>query len=312
VPRGTSLIKKIKVLLVATFLAFLGIATIAGPFLKYFTVIIWITPIVVIYRKHGVINAVITILLSAVILFLDLKSVDFPSAALSSLTITMTFGILALIIGYCFSKEISPFKSILIIFSYLALSQIIITTGTVSFTHVNLSQTIQEPLQKFLNISKEQGLFIYSILPSLLIIDGLVTACTSYLGVYYLQKRLNIASVPLLAFTRWRLPWYLSWILIFGITLALVGDSIELTYSKYLAILGYNLVLSLLPFFSIIGLSICVFVYKKIQGMMGIKIILILLFILNLPPLLVILALIGAFDPFIEFRKHIQKLTKDS
>lgn len=323
--------RQIKNIAIAIGLAGLGIVTLFMPLLKYFSIVLWMAPLVIIARKYGYLNALITVVFSGLFLGFITLNMQIPDALFITGFITGTFGILMFIYTYCFNKQLNPLKSILIGTSFLALVQISILIMILTTSDFNLHKTIQGSFNQIIQaeefqtslqelekegISKEQIIsslkslwkFLSMTLPSLILIDGLITALLAYLGLYFIQKKLKIKVLSELAFARWRIPWYGTWIFIVGLAIALLGDSFNFTYNKYVAILGYNIILSFIPIAILIGISVATYIYSNIQGLYIFKILLIIMIIFNLPLVLLILAIIGAFDPFIDIRNFLARL----
>lgn len=290
-------------------------------------------PIVIIARKQHYLYAILTLAISGFFMALITKDIGIPDGEIITAVLVGTFGVLTFIYTYCFIKEKSPLKTILIGVLFLSLVQM---SGLVTFlmtTEINVDKTMKDYSKQVLEMKENKETldllekegysraeivnafnsvmkFINMTLPGLLVIDAIVTVLLTYMGLYYIQRRLKIKVLNELGFSRWRIPWYVVWIFIVALSLALIGDSFSFTYNKYFAILGYNLILAFLPMLAIIGLSIVTYLFSQVRGLVGIKILVVIMAIFNLPVIVFVMAILGAFDPFIDLRGYISKLQK--
>lgn len=166
---------------------------------------------------------------------------------------------------------------------------------------------------------------IATLVPSFTILELACWALAGYLLVYWLARhstsdvrkaRLGVecqgaegkpGPAPIPAFSKWRVPWYLSWIIIGGLGMALLGDYSSL---NKLVEWGANTVFLYLVLAAVIGLAVGASYYLYLPWPPLIKNILLLPIILY-PPFtffaLLVVTVVGLFDPLIDFRRWVKE-----
>ncbi|NLO88750.1 MAG: DUF2232 domain-containing protein [Clostridia bacterium] len=138
-----------------------------------------------------------------------------------------------------------------------------------------------------------------SLLPSIIATYSAASSFCNFLGAraVLLRKGFEVPKFP--PFREWRVPWYSSWVVISGLGLALLGDFIKV---RSLFVMGLNLIILYMPLAFIIGLSVGVNFYGRIKSHF-VKLIILFTAIIYLPFTLILLLLLGVFDPLLNFRK---------
>jgi uncharacterized protein YybS (DUF2232 family) len=126
-----------------------------------------------------------------------------------------------------------------------------------------------------------------------------LSAVTYFLARACLQ-RLNYFLAPRLVFTAISLPWYSIWGLITGLALTLAGDHFSWLPA---AQTGKNLLFVLSWLYLVLGLSVAVYFFRKINIAWPIKLILLVLALAYLPFSMVVVILLGVTDPLVNFRR---------
>lgn len=263
------------------------------PFLSMAVMILWPVPIVYLSQKKES-STVITVIIIAALL----NGVLFGT--LMGLMTVIGFGLVGFIIGNVIKEGFSPLKTLIIAVITVIISQVLIVY--VSSTMINLDyqtmlrqavesiggdldqQSIEQLVMSQMNIIK-------LIFPALVAISATITGILNYyVSAWYLRRRgLNINLYK--PINKWYFPrWILSLAIV--ITLLLNGNIILLNiniYAFFLAFLqGFAVVLNFLGQKSSSFLLKAAFVF----------------FIFILPPVPVVLILLGLLDLWFNFRKQ--------
>ncbi|MCL2766760.1 MAG: YybS family protein, partial [Peptococcaceae bacterium] len=136
-------------------------------------------------------------------------------------------------------------------------------------------------------------------LPAQIIVSAAITAVFTYIVALLIMRRYGFEIPQGPAFSDMQLPWYSIWGLIIGLGLYLLGEE----FSWLVAKIGKNLLFVLASLYFIMGISVLVHYYKKLQIHLLIKILFLLTLLVFYPFSFVILLLIGALDPLVNFRR---------
>lgn len=293
------------------------ITTMVGAFAIYFLPLkflvdyMWGIPIIIIIRKYNVGPGILTL---AAVFFLTLMF----AGPVTTLVLFVQLAPLALIYGLLFKYEISPG---IILFTGSAVSILSTMLAVLGFNYID-GVNIIPPREIFLaqaqqiaEIYAKQGIIgaaeskiyaesmanlVMTLIPSMLAVGAVVRAYLTYVISVKVLRRLNLTVSSLPPFSQWSLPWYSIWLMITGLGLSLTGDQ----YKIYtLAVIGKNLVFIVAPLFFIIGLSVAVNFFRSWQIPGWVKVFLVVLMFINLGGALVLLTIIGLFDPVVSFRK---------
>lgn len=137
------------------------------------------------------------------------------------------------------------------------------------------------------------------LLPSLLVVSAMGTAFFNFLTSRWTLARKDYQVADFPRFSRWWVPWYTSWVAVFGLGFALLGDYVS---AGSIRILGLNLVVLHLPIAVVVGFSVIVFFFSKIKSWLF-QAALVFMAFFYLPLTALLIAIIGVFDPLFDFRK---------
>ena len=301
---------------------FLGVTNIYIPFFGLISTFVWAAPTAVLTVREGVRTGILGVFTAGAFLALFTTPVWAALAAAQ-------FGALGLIMGFLFRKGTHAGQ---IIITGTVIS--ILTTGLLFFLPFLLSQgqeglvgtlenSAQEITQLWENTGvmdqlRQQGLdaseiqasiksavkWIVRLFPSILVVTAAATAFINFLvarGTLF-KAGVPVSSFP--AFRRWFLPWYISWGVIFGLGITLLGDYVK---NETLLVLGQNILYLHFPVIFTIGLSVIVFFYHKAKSRL-LTWVVVFAAIFYLPVTIFLLLLVGVFDPLFDFRKvHFKK-----
>ena len=296
----------------------IGSAAIYISSLKYLIALLWAVPVLFLVRKHDLYKGLGAVLISALVL-------TAMSQRASYLVFVFQFTPVIIIVALLFKKDISAGKGL-----FIVLLAGLIINGTLIFATLNstardianwqkeMQINVDETMRAFeagnalqyyesIGITREQvrEALVYDnllirqmiyLVPGILTIGYLITVAVIYF-IAHLILRGKRAAVP--NFACWQMPWQANLIFAAGLGTVLLGDYLGITA---LAVAGLNILLVISPFVLIFGLAIAYFFYRKWKpGFLGI-LLLVLFFLSGTVIFLSIIALLGIFDPYVDFR----------
>lgn len=304
------LVEIIGVAVLTVLIAFLGIMF---PLLASF---FWAVPIGVFTARKGLMPGGLAVVVAGGLL----AFLVYPQWALLS---ALQFGSLGLVLGYLFSKGSSS-KTILI--QAIAVSLVVTLVAFVipyfpgnPFTTVsaelsaNIDQVIaaweragiwDNLLQEYSagelkEMIQEVVSWFGRLLPALLAVSAIGSAFFNFLVSRWALARKDYQVAKFPSFRKWWVPWPVSWVAVIGLGLALLGDYVS---AGSILILGLNLVVLHFPVAFIIGMAIVVFYFTKIKSLLF-QAALVFMAFFYLPLTVLLIAILGAFDPLFDFRK---------
>lgn len=292
----------------------IGFFSIFFPLLSAF---FWAAPVAVLTAREGLKPGLVAAVLSFAVLALLVSPYW---AAVSA----VQFGSIGLALGFLLSKD-SSFGQILLIITVLAL---ILTSLFFFFPLLQengwtgleaeiskITDGVMDMWQEigFMESLKQQGvsaeeikssiqraanLFVM-LLPSIVGFFALGTAFFNFLAARWALNRAGDSLTDFPSFTQWWVPWYMSWGIILGLGLALLGDYVDI---RTIFVVGVNLLCLQLPVALVIGFSVSAFLIRKIPSK-AIKIVIFIAGFFYLPLTITVMLLVGVFDPLFDFRK---------
>lgn len=136
-------------------------------------------------------------------------------------------------------------------------------------------------------------------LPGQMVVTAVATAAFTYIFAIFILGRYGFKAPLGPVFADICLPWYSIWGLIIGLGLFLLGEE----FSELTAKTGKNLLFVLANLYFIMGLSVFVHYYKKIQLHLLIKLLLLFAMFIFYPFSIMFLLSVGAIDPLVNFRR---------
>ncbi|MDF9407047.1 MAG: hypothetical protein A4E52_00828 [Pelotomaculum sp. PtaB.Bin013] len=295
-------------------IAVTGLAGVFIPIVNFPAIILMPLPAILLVLR---LDARYGILALATAGFIMLFAGHEPAAALIMI---IQYGLLGIVYGMLFKNYVSSGKSLVV--SLLAAVVLTVVSVTLMYTLTGenplvlgqekrrlleqqwmaMNQQMQalESMypEKQANFNDWVGLLEFYI-PGQIVVSSAISATLTYILSSIVLERLKfkIPQAPL--FSAIYLPWYSIWGLIAGLGLTLLGDQFSLSLAKT----GKNILFVLLILYLIMGLSVAVFYYRKINLALPLKIIILILAFSYLPFSVTVLLLLGATDPLINFRR---------
>ncbi|MEL7567635.1 MAG: YybS family protein [Dehalobacterium sp.] len=306
--------------LMAALAALLGIIGIYIPVLGMVTNLVWSIPIILLIMRHsmklGLMGLAVTGLLISIL-----------AGPVQSILFLVNMGGMALIYGYCFKKGLSPMKALLfgtIIAAVSTASTILLSAFVanlpISQWITDLKLAINEGFQVYEKMGmmekmlpkgvtpeqyKEQFFhMIETLLPGVFVAASMGSALVNYLVARKFLRRLKYEIPEMPMFRDWHFPWQIVWGVILGLGLLLSGNYSQ---NSILTLVGQNILYIYYPVLLVSGISFVVFLWKNdfLTGFMRAMIIM-AAFLFN-AFFLMVLVLIGLFDPLFDYRRLFQK-----
>jgi uncharacterized protein YybS (DUF2232 family) len=298
------------------------------PLFQFITVLIWLVPIVVVAVRKGF-NISILALTTACILLMFLAPVW------GAFLYIVQFAGLGLVFSYYFHKKESFSKILMVGTIVVAISTVIIflisfwVTGVnLTDIHISIEETANTVIAAYENMGlldtfQEQGLtqeeikktitsmvsLVARLMPATMVIYGMAVAFLSYFIIRMTLQKLSLPVSEIPVFHKWQIPWYFVWGVIIGLALILYAD---FTQWETGSTIGMNIIYLYLPVLLIQGLSVAIFFYKKWNMHILLKVLLLAIIVLNIPVTLMLLLILGLFDPLFNYRKIEQNVRENS
>ncbi len=289
------------------------------PPLQIFTNIIWTVPIVVLIVRRDLRLGIMATFVAGFVIAMFIGPIN-------ALLLFTQFAALGLVYGYLFKNKVRATKAVVIgagvSLVSLALNFYLVfkltglpfsdifqeMEGTVNYAMDFYRRTgmlesmlgqgmtleqIQQTLSNMLNIFKV-------LLPGIFITASLLAAFINYLVAEKVLQRLQLIEKKLPPFRYWQLPWYFVWGLIIGLSCWQLGDHYQLDILKQV---GLNLLYIYLPLLAGNGLAAASFIFYRFKISLFLRVTMIIVALLNLPLVLIATVMLGAFDPFLSYRR---------
>lgn len=297
--------------------AFLAVITaIMGALAIYFLPVkflvdyVWAIPLIIIVKRYdlraGLLTLVITFIITGIL-----------TEPVNTILLGIELAPLALVYAVLFKREFSPgvilvtgvvvalLSDLATILGYLYLAKIYI---------IPTEQALSMQAQQFAQLYTKLGMdatqakqlaesavrMTIALIPSSLAIASVFRAFLTYIVATKVLRRFKYKVGRLPSFSEWKLPWYFVWPLIIGLIMSLAGDQFNIST---VAMIGKNLVFAVLPIYFLIGLAVFISFIKSWVIPSWIKALLVVMAVINWTGTLVLLILIGIFDPLISFRR---------
>ena len=278
---------------------------------KFLVDYIWGIPRIIIVKKHDLRIGLLTLLTAFFIIWLLTNPV-------MTLLLVIELAPLALAYALLFKHKVSPGVTLLSGAVVAIVSDLVTVLGYLYLAKVNLlptDETLRMQAQQFAEMYTKFGMnaeqakqlvdsavkLAMMLIPSTLAIVAVFRAFLSYILAAKVLRKLNYSVATLPRFSEWKLPWYLIWSLILGVGMSLLGDYYQI---KMLGDIGKNLVFVVIPLFLVIGAAVMTHFFQTWQIAYWLKLVLVIIALIYFNSSLVLLVLIGIFDPVVSFRKR--------
>lgn len=292
--------------------AMLGALAIYFLPVKFLVDYIWGIPIIIIIKKYNIRIGMLTLMTTFFLTWMFTEPV-------TTFALVVQLAPLAIAYGLLFKYESSP-GTVLFAGSVVSiLSTMLAVLGFVYIAGVDYIPTeefFRMQAQQIAEIYTKYGLMtaaeskvyaetmtklVIALIPSMLAVGAVVRAFVTYIITVKVFRKLNYRVTSLPPFREWTLPWYSIWLVIAGLGLSLVGDQYGL---NTLAVIGKNMLFIVVPLFFVIGLAVVVNYFRSWQMPKWMKVFLVVMILINLGGALILLTIIGLFDPVVSFRKR--------
>lgn len=277
-------------------LAFIIILTAINyfiPFLSLAVMIFWPVPIVYLLQKKDTNRVIFVIILAALI-----NGLLF--GALMGLMTVIGFGLVGFVIGNVIKEDFSPFKTVIIAVITAIFSQALLFYVSAGMMETNYMAVIQQALESIGGELDQESVeqlimtqmnLLRLIFPALLAISASITGILNYyVSAWYLRRRgLNIELFK--SISNWYFPRWIVSILIV-VSLLLTSNIVFLNINIYMFFLAF-----------LQGFAVLMYYLSKRGSSFLLKSVMIFL-IFILPPVPIILILLGLLDFWFNFRKQ--------
>ncbi|MFZ3172570.1 MAG: DUF2232 domain-containing protein [Carboxydocellales bacterium] len=302
---------------------FAGILTslfaLTGYFLPGMQIIFslfWAVPIVYLIRRYGLYQGCLAILLAGIIAAI----VSDPENGLLAM---LEIGSLALVMGLLYKNGVPARQAMWICVFIAVLLQLIIlgaTYGQYTTQAAEVQQDMEKQLDEIIASYKQAGLIVTSpeglseeslrkgirksailawqLVPGTAVILATLSALFNYRFAYRYMLTRQMSLPEDISFGSWRFPWYVIWGMIIGLGLLLIGED-----NGVVKLLGMNIIMVSLFGSLILGLAVLSYYLSRVALPWFLKIIIIFFLIFNGIISIMILTIIGLFDPVVNFRR---------
>ena len=303
----------------AALAAVLALVGLYVPLLSSIATLVWTVPISILIIRYSLREGLLALTVTGILVIL----LSNPLAAAFYL---LQFGLVGIFFGLAFKRQIPAGYTVLggIVISLLStLTVSWLSLKAMGLSLSDLNQQITNTLEAAFSFYRSSGILEFyqargitedilreateqmisllkRLLPGLLAVGAAVTAGVNFGVVHLVARRLLLPIPKLLPFREWQMPWYLTWGVVLGFAGLLAGDYFKI---NGLMLVGQNLLLFYVPFLVLFGISVVAFYYHKSQLPSVFKIGLIILSCFYLSITLILVMVIGLFDPLFNYRK---------
>lgn len=306
--------KRVSPLVEGAFLALIaaGLGALAIYFfpVKFLVDYIWGIPLIIIVKKYSLRTGLLTLATTFFVTWLLTDPV-------MTLLLIVELAPLALAYAMLFKNKVRPGVTLLSGVVVALVSDLVTVMGYLYLAKVHLIPTAEAlamQAQQFAELYTKFGMnaeqakqlsdmavkLTLMLIPSTLATVAIFRAFLTYIVATKVLRKLNYKVATLPPFSEWRLPWYSIWSLILGLGLSLAGDEYKI---KILGDIGKNLVFVVVPLFLVIGIAVLTHFFKGWRIPSWMKIVLVITGFINFSASMVLLVLVGMFDPVVSFRK---------
>ncbi|MEW6623471.1 MAG: YybS family protein [Bacillota bacterium] len=289
------------------------------PPFQFITVFVWFVPIVVVAVRHDFNIGILSLITAAILLMI-------LAPPWRAFLFILQFAGLALAFCYYFKKQAAFSQIIMIgtmIVAVMTIVTVILSFLVMGFSLAEFMATFDEIADSALAMYERLGLLdrfeeqgmsleeirqslinmstlMFNLIPAVMVTYGMIVAFISYFITRMVLLRLNLQVSEQPMFRHWQIPWYFIWGVIIGLGLLLYSDFRNWPTGS---VIGMNIVYIYLPIIFIQGLSVITYFYFKWKISLLLKLLLLGIIVLNFPIALMVLLLVGLFDPLFNYRK---------
>ncbi|MBZ4687751.1 MAG: rane protein-like protein [Clostridiales bacterium] len=289
------------------------------PVVGLFTSVVWFIPLIMLSVRNGFKFAVAGIIVLIAVLTVT-------ASPLEALLFSSQHVLIALVYCNLFARK-AEFKELLLgglLAAVLsALTRIAVTVWALGLSYKKWLQYMRNIADQVIKLYKETGVWeqltagpltgqdlkellygfsqtMVNLTPAALTTYGMLIAFIGLLIAIRVLKRNGFWAPDVPEFSRWKLPWQMAWPAIIALAALLLGDYLA---NRFFLVIGQNLVYVLIPVYVVTGFAAMVFFYNKLKTSVFMKMVFLAIIVFNFPLFLMLLLLLGVFDPLINFRK---------
>ncbi|MDD2496683.1 MAG: YybS family protein [Desulfitobacteriaceae bacterium] len=305
--------------LMAAIATLLGIIGIYIPVLSFVTGLFWAIPIILLIMRHDIRLGVMGVVVAGGL-------ISILAGPVQAILLVVNLGGMAIAYGYCFKKNLSPMKALLLGTLITAVSTAATIVLSAFVANLPISQWISEIkiavdeafktyenmgiMERMLpeGISPEQykqQIFqmIDTLLPGAYITASMGVALVNYLIARKILRRLRYEIPDMPPFREWHFPWVIVWGIIGGLGCLLLGNHLG---HRLLILIGQNILYIYYPLLLISGISVVVFYWKSYRLTPPMKALIIIGIIMFSHIIFMLLLVVGLFDPLFDYRRFIR------
>jgi uncharacterized protein YybS (DUF2232 family) len=295
----------------------LGLLGLYLPPLLFLTSLLMPVPLAVLVRRRDLRLGLMALAVAAGLMFILF------GRPLTVLLLLIKSGPMGLLLGLLFKNRVSAGPGISAASVLAALTTVLTFLITFWITGINpfaMGEEIRHSMGQVMEWYSKSGLLdqktlaeikttledtakiFVMLLPANLVIWSIISACITYAAARVFLFKLHFEVTPLPPFSHWRLPWFVIWGGIAGLSLTLLDDYIAL---KGLSVVGIN-ILFVMGFVHVaLGVSVFTFFVKKWHVAGWIKFLVIILVTLYWPAALSVTLTLGVLDPIMDVRRLV-------
>ena len=295
--------------LLAAITAVMGALAIHLIPVKFLVDFIWGIPLILIVKRHNLRIGLLTMAVTFVITW-------FLAGPLMTLLLLVELAPLAMIYALFIKKNSAPGTTLAAGIVISIISAVVTILGYYYLAGITLVPTelaVRAQIGQIMDMYQKLGIdpgqseilaenvirMAVVLVPMTIAVASVIRALLTYTLAVGVLRRLGHPVRSLPRFTSWRLPWYSVWPFIIGLLMSLLGDYFKV---QIVAAIGKNLILLLAPLFFILGVAVSAYFLNSWHIPRWAKILIFVVAFLNLDGTIVLIALLGIFDPLVSFR----------
>ncbi len=230
------------------------------------------------------------------------------AGVMQALTCLLGFTLLGIVMGLTIRKGWSSLEvigwntlvSLLSKLSLIGLALLVLNKNPITENIVIMEEALQSVSQWFQNVGETNIRsiidFMRLALPAILIVASLFDTTFNFLLGRFVGQKIGLRFPDFVPFSQWQMPRSVFWAFVLSWFLVLAGGS------TFLSKIGLNLQIVTQVLFFIQGLSLVYYFLSRYIRSKGVKLV-ILLFLALQPLFSTLLAWLGVFDVWFDFRK---------
>lgn len=297
--------------LLSALAAVIIIASVYIPILSMVGAFVWPIPITLLSFKYDIKTSLLSLVVSLAI-------ASMITTPLEALTMGLSYGLTAVVLGFCLRKKYTPFITIMAMavstfagyLAVLKLTFVITGIDPLKEFYAMFDESIKQSIQiaKSLGTTEEQlknspiarmsSENIKLIFPGILVLASVTGSYLTYYLVEVIFRRLRINVERIKPFSE----WYLGGNFGLGLLVATLFSMLMVTFKVPNANVVYSSMVSIMSFvFEIVGLSVAIWFLKSKGVPKGLQILIGVFTLFS--QLIIVLLILGLIDYVIDFRK---------